>query len=51
VIEARFAVRPHERTVGKLLSRLGFARMSVRPKRPEADDAAQAAFREASPRW
>src|ERR671938_369157 len=29
LIEARFAVRPHERTVGRLLRRLGFGRLSV----------------------
>src|SRR3954469_22986569 len=31
LIEARFAVRLHERTVGKVLRRLGFSRVSVRP--------------------
>ena len=51
LIEARFAVRLHERTVGKVLRRLGFTRLSVRPKPPEADQAAQAAFRKASPSW
>src|SRR3954451_10710273 len=43
LIEARFAVRLHERTVGKVLRRLGFSRISVRPKPPKADEAAQAA--------
>ena len=51
LIEARFAVRLHERTVGKVLRRLGFARLSVRPKHPEADEAAQAAFKKTSPSW
>ena len=51
VIEARFAVRLHERTVGKVLRRLGFARLSVRPRHPKADEAAQEAFKKASPRW
>src|ERR671927_242775 len=51
LIEARFAVRLHERSVGKVLRRLGFARLSVRPKHPKADAAAQAAFKQASPRW
>src|ERR687883_2139224 len=37
LIEARFAVRLHERTVGKVLRRLGFTRLSVRPKHPKAD--------------
>src|SRR3954449_6317586 len=31
LIEARFAVRPHERTVGEVLRRLGFTRLSGRP--------------------
>jgi len=51
LIERRFAVRLHERTVGKLLHRLGFARLSVRPKHPKADEAAQEAFKKASPSW
>jgi transposase len=51
LIEARFAVRLHERSVGKVLRRLGFARLSVRPKHPKADEVAQAAFKKASPRW
>ena len=41
LIEARFGVRFHERSVGKVLRRLGFARLSVRPKHPKADAAAQ----------
>ena len=48
LIETRFAVRPHERSVGKVLRRLGFARISVRPKHPKADEAA---FKKASPIW
>jgi transposase len=51
LIETRFAVRLHERSVGKVLRRLGFARISVRPKHPRADEAAQAAFKKASPSW
>src|SRR3954470_17745292 len=51
LIEARFAVRRHERTVGKVLRRLGFARLSVRPRHPKADEAAQEAFKKASPSW
>ena len=51
LIEARFAVRLHERSVGKVLRRLGFARLSVRPRHPKADAAAQAAFKKASPSW
>src|SRR3954468_6570027 len=51
LIEARFAVRPHERTVGKVLRRLGFTRLSVRPKHPQSDPAAPEAFKKASPSW
>src|ERR687885_2499198 len=49
LIETRFAVRLHERSVGKVLRRLGFARVSVRPRHPKADAAAQEAFKKASP--
>src|SRR4051794_31769185 len=41
LIETRFAGRLHERSVGQVLRRLGFARLSVRPKHPKADEAAQ----------
>jgi transposase len=51
LIEARFAVRLHERSVGKVLRRLGFARLSVRPWHPKADEAAQEASKKASPSW
>src|ERR1700759_5108931 len=51
LIEARFAVRRPERTVGKVLRRLGFSHVSVRPRPPKADAAAQAAFKKASPIW
>src|SRR4051794_2611107 len=51
LIEARFAVRLHERSVGKVLRRLGFARLSVRPRHPKADEAAREAFKKASPSW
>ena len=51
LIEARFAVRLHERSVGKVLRRLGFTRLSVRPRHPKADEAAQAAFKKASLHW
>jgi transposase len=51
LIETRFAVRLHERSVGKVLRRLGFARLSVRPKHPSSDPAAQDAFKKASPTW
>src|SRR3954463_5197853 len=39
LIEARDGVALHERSVGKVPRRLGFARISVRPKHPKADEA------------
>src|ERR671938_519546 len=51
LIEARYGVALHERSVGKVLRRLGFIRLSVRPKHPEADEAAQAGFEKGSPSW
>ena len=42
LIRERWGVEVHERSVGKLLHRLGFARLLVRPKHPKADPAAQA---------
>ena len=49
-IGREFGVRLHERTVGKLLAKLRFRRLSVRPRHPQSDPAARAAFRGASPR-
>lgn len=48
VIGERFAVRLHERTVGKILVKLGFKRLSVRPQHPASDEQAQAAFKKTS---
>ena len=45
LIKARFDVALHERSVGKLLRRLGFARLSVRPQHPSSDPVAQDAFK------
>jgi len=44
-IEKRYGVVLHERTVGKLLRKLGFRRISVRPINPEGDLEAQEAFK------
>ncbi len=38
-----------ERTVGKLLRKLAFRRLSVRPQHPKSDPEAQARFRGSSP--
>jgi len=39
-----FGVALHERSVGRLLHRLRFSHISVRPQHPKADVAAQASF-------
>jgi transposase len=44
-IAREFGVGLHERTVGKLLRKLRFRRLSVRPQHPQSDPAAQAVFR------
>lgn len=43
-IEAEFAVHLHERTVGKLLHKLSFRRLSVRPQHPQSKPEEQADF-------
>jgi transposase len=47
-IKERFGVEMSERHVGRLLHRLSFTRLSVRPRHPETDEAAQAAFKKTS---
>jgi transposase len=49
-IRQRFGVKMHERNVGKILRRLNFRRISVRPQHPQSDEAAQQAFKKTSPR-
>jgi transposase len=49
LIATRFGVSFHERTVGKLLDKLAFAHLSVRPKHPESDPEAQEAFKKTLP--
>ena len=44
-IERQFDVHLHERTVGKLMKRLNFARVSVRPRHPDQDVDAQTAHK------
>jgi transposase len=51
LIKDRFEVELHERSVGKLLRRLGFAHLSVRPKHPSSGPQAQEAFKKASLSW
>lgn len=44
-IQQTFGIGLHERTVGKLLHKLSFRRLSVRPQHPQSDPEAQASFR------
>ena len=48
-LERQFGVVLHERSVGKVLKRLGYRRLSVRPRHPAADEEAQEAFKKTSP--
>ena len=48
-IAQEFAVRLHERTVGKLLRKLSFRRVSVRPPHPQSKPREQAVFSAALP--
>jgi transposase len=50
-IEKRFGVKLAERTVGALLHKLGFRRISVRPRCPEQDAASQQAHKKTLPIW
>jgi transposase len=51
VIRQQFGVTVDVRTMGRALRRLGFSRMSVRPRHPKADAEAQEAHKKALPRW
>jgi transposase len=44
-IAARFEVELHERTVGKILKKLNFSSLSVRPIHPQSDPEAQEIFK------
>jgi len=48
LIAQRFGVEVHERTVGKLLRRLGLTRLQPRPHNPKRDEAAQEVFKKTS---
>jgi transposase len=49
-LERRFGVTLHERSIGKLLAKLGYRRLSVRPRHPQTDEEAQETFKKTSPR-
>jgi len=48
-LQQRFGVTLHERSVGKVLAKLGYRRLSVRPRHPQANEEAQEAFKKTSP--
>ncbi len=50
-IKARFDVHLAERSVGDMLRRLGFRRLSARPRHPGHDAAAQEAHKKTLPTW
>jgi transposase len=37
-LQRRFGVALHERSVGKILTKLGHRKLSVRPRHPQADE-------------
>jgi transposase len=45
----QFNVPLHERSIGKLVHRLGFRHISVRPRHPQADASAQEAHKNVWP--
>lgn len=49
VIEERFGIAYHERTIGKLLTALGFSHISARPRHPKQDGEVVEAFKKTSP--
>ena len=44
-LQRRFGVALHERSVGKVLAKLGYRKLSVRPRHPRADEEAQETFK------
>ncbi len=48
IIEERFGVAYHERTIGKLLTALGFSHISARPRHPKQDGQVVQAFKKTS---
>jgi transposase len=48
IIEERFDVQMSERHIGRILNDRDYRRLSVRPRHPKADEAAQSAFKKTS---
>jgi len=51
VIEQRYGIKLAERSVGDVLRRLGFRRISVRPRCPQQDGTIQEAHKKTFPIW
>jgi transposase len=49
VISSRFGVDYHERSIGKLLRKLGFSHMSARPRHPKQDERIVESFKNVWP--
>ncbi len=49
IVEERFGVTYHERTIGKLLKALGFSHISARPRHPKQDGEVIQAFKKTFP--
>ncbi len=49
-LERRLGIALHERSVGKVLAKLGYCRLSVRPRHPQTDEEAQQALKKTSRR-
>ena len=49
VVNERFGVDYHERSIGKLLKALGFSHISARPRHPRQDGEVIAAFKKTGP--
>jgi len=49
VVAAKFNVELSEDRIGVIMGQRGYRRLSVRPRHPQADEAAQEAFKKTSP--
>jgi transposase len=49
LVEERFGVIYHERTIGKILKNIGFSHISARPRHPKQDNEVIAAFKKTLP--
>lgn len=49
VVEQRFGIRLAERTMSSILRRLGFAKLSARPRHPQSDPEVRELYKKTSP--